>query len=128
MLTGESLPVQKAAGDQVIGGTINKTGSFHYRATTLGADSVLAHIVKLMRAAQGSRAPIQRLADRISAVFVPIVLLISVATFIAWFILGPEGSPLLALAASVAVLIIACPCAMGLAGQRSGAWNPYQGW
>ena len=115
MLTGESLPVQKGVGDRVIGATINKTGSFHYRATTLGADSVLAHIVKLMRAAQGSRAPIQRLADRISAVFVPVVLSISVATFVAWFILAPEGSALLALAASVAVLIIACPCAMGLA-------------
>ena len=115
MLTGESLPVEKTVGDKVIGGTINKAGSFSFRVTTLGADSVLAHIVKLMREAQGSQAPIQHLADRISAVFVPIVLSIAVITFVAWFILAPAGSSLQALAAAVAVLIIACPCAMGLA-------------
>ena len=115
MLTGESMPIQKDGGDRVIGGTINKSGSFRYRATTLGAESVLAQIVKLMRAAQGSRAPIQQLADRVSAVFVPIVLIISLATFAAWMLLAPQGSFLLAIAASVAVLIIACPCAMGLA-------------
>ena len=115
MLTGESLPVEKTTGDKVIGGTINKAGAFRFKATTLGADSVLAHIVKLMREAQGSQAPIQHLADRISAVFVPIVLSIAVVTFVAWFILAPGGSSLQALAAAVAVLIIACPCAMGLA-------------
>ena len=115
MLTGESLPVEKTTGDNVIGGTINKTGAFRFKATTLGTDSVLAHIVKLMREAQGSQAPIQHLADRISAVFVPIVLSIAVVTFVAWFILAPGGSSLQALAAAVAVLIIACPCAMGLA-------------
>lgn len=115
MLTGESLPVRKQAGDKVIGGTMNKSGSFHYQATTLGADSVLAHIVKLMREAQGSRAPIQRLADRISAVFVPVVLSIAIATFVAWFILAETAPLVQAVAASVAVLIIACPCAMGLA-------------
>jgi Cu+-exporting ATPase len=117
MLTGESMPVEKAPGDRVIGGTINRTGAFRYRATTLGADSVLARIVQLMRDAQGSRAPIQRLADRISAVFVPVVLSLAVATFVVWFVAVPaEGAPLVrAFAAAVAVLIIACPCAMGLA-------------
>jgi Cu+-exporting ATPase len=117
MLTGESMPVEKGPGDRVIGGTINRTGAFRYRATTLGADSVLARIVQLMRDAQGSRAPIQRLADRISAVFVPVVLSLAVATFVVWFVaMPPEGAPLVrAFAAAVAVLIIACPCAMGLA-------------
>jgi Cu+-exporting ATPase len=117
MLTGEPMPVEKGAGDRVIGGTINRTGAFRYRATTLGADSVLARIVQLMRDAQGSRAPIQKLADRISAVFVPVVLSLAVATFVAWFVaVPPDGAPLVrAFAAAVAVLIIACPCAMGLA-------------
>ncbi|HEX5581721.1 MAG TPA: heavy metal translocating P-type ATPase, partial [Gemmatimonadaceae bacterium] len=86
MLTGESLPVAKRPGDAVIGGTINRTGAFRYRATTLGADSVLARIVRLMRDAQGSRAPIQKLADRISGIFVPVVLSIAIATFVAWFV------------------------------------------
>jgi Cu+-exporting ATPase len=117
MLTGESMPVEKGPGDRVIGGTINRTGAFRYRATTLGADSVLARIVQLMRDAQGSRAPIQRLADRISAVFVPVVLSLAIATFVVWFVaVPPDGAPLVrAFAAAVAVLIIACPCAMGLA-------------
>jgi len=119
MLTGESLPVKKAVGDRVIGGTINKTGSFRYTATTLGSDSVLAQIVKLMRDAQGSRAPIQRLADRVSGIFVPVVLSIAIATFVAWFIAvdvtGATAPAVRAFAAAVAVLIIACPCAMGLA-------------
>ncbi|HYD54650.1 MAG TPA: heavy metal translocating P-type ATPase, partial [Gemmatimonadaceae bacterium] len=115
MLTGESLPVSKAAGDRVIGGTINRTGAFRYRATTLGADSVLAQIVKLMRDAQGSRAPIQRLADRISGIFVPVVISIAIATFAAWFVLADTAPAVRAFAAAVAVLIIACPCAMGLA-------------
>ena len=115
MLTGESVPVAKKAGDAVIGGTINRTGAFRYRATTLGADSVLARIVKLMRDAQGSRAPIQKLADRISGVFVPIVISIAIATFVAWFIAADVAPAVRAFAAAVAVLIIACPCAMGLA-------------
>ena len=113
MLTGESMPVEKKAGDRVIGGTINRTGAFRYRATTLGADSVLAQIVKLMRDAQGSRAPIQRLADRISGVFVPVVISLAIATFVVWYV--ADGSVVRAFAAAVAVLIIACPCAMGLA-------------
>jgi Cu+-exporting ATPase len=115
MLTGESAPVEKAAGDRVIGATINRTGAFRYRATTLGSDSVLAQIVKLMRDAQGSRAPIQRLADRISAVFVPIVISIAIATFVIWFVTADAAPGVRAFAAAVAVLIIACPCAMGLA-------------
>ncbi len=115
MLTGESLPVQKGPGDRVIGGTINRTGAFRYTATTLGADSVLSQIVKLMRDAQGSRAPIQRLADRISAVFVPVVLSIAIATFVVWFVAADAAPGVRAFAAAVAVLIIACPCAMGLA-------------
>jgi Cu+-exporting ATPase len=113
MLTGESMPVEKKAGDRVIGGTINRTGAFRYRATTLGADSVLAQIVKLMRDAQGSRAPIQRLADRVSGIFVPVVLSLAIATFVVWYV--ADGSAVRAFAAAVAVLIIACPCAMGLA-------------
>jgi Cu+-exporting ATPase len=116
MLTGESIPVEKGPGDRVIGGTINRTGAFRYRATTLGADSMLSRIVQLLREAQGSRAPIQRLADRISAVFVPVVLSLAVATFVIWFVAGDGASAAVrAFAAAVAVLIIACPCAMGLA-------------
>ena len=115
MLTGESLPIAKKAGDRVIGGTVNLTGSLRYRATTLGADSVLAQIVKLMRDAQGSRAPIQRMADRISGIFVPVVISIAIATFVAWFVAADSAPAVRAFAAAVAVLIIACPCAMGLA-------------
>jgi Cu+-exporting ATPase len=115
MLTGESMPVAKKAGDAVIGGTINRTGAFRYRATTLGSDSVLARIVKLMRDAQGSRAPIQKLADQISGVFVPVVISIAIATFVAWYVASDQASVARAFAAAVAVLIIACPCAMGLA-------------
>ncbi|HEY9422552.1 MAG TPA: heavy metal translocating P-type ATPase, partial [Thermoanaerobaculia bacterium] len=115
MLTGESMPVEKKAGDRVIGGTINRTGAFRYRATTLGADSVLAQIVRLMRDAQGSRAPIQKLADRISGVFVPVVISLAIATFVVWFVAADAAPGVRAFAAAVAVLIIACPCAMGLA-------------
>jgi Cu+-exporting ATPase len=115
MLTGESLPVEKVIGDRVIGGTINGTGSFQYTATTLGSDSVLARIVKLMRDAQSSRAPIQRLADRVSGIFVPVVISIAIATFVSWFVTADAAPGVRAFAAAVAVLIIACPCAMGLA-------------
>ena len=115
MLTGESDPVTKKVGDRVIGGTINRTGAFRYRATTLGADSVLAQIVRLMREAQGSRAPIQRLADRVSAVFVPVVISIAIATFAIWYVTADSAPAVRAFATAVAVLIIACPCAMGLA-------------
>ncbi len=115
MLTGESMPVTKRTGDRVIGGTINRTGAFRLTATTLGEASVLAQIVKLMRDAQGSRAPIQALADKISSVFVPIVISIAIATFAAWVLFTPDHSFVRAFAAAVTVLIIACPCAMGLA-------------
>jgi Cu+-exporting ATPase len=115
MLTGEPMPVRKGPGDRVVGGTLNTTGAFRFRATTLGADSVLAHILRLMRDAQSTRAPIQQLADRISAVFVPAVVGLAILTWIAWSLAGGEGAIARAFAAAVAVLIIACPCAMGLA-------------
>jgi Cu+-exporting ATPase len=116
MLTGESLPIQKQAGDPVFGATLNKTGSFRFRVTKVGADTMLSQIVKLVEDAQGSRAPIQRLADKVSAIFVPTVVVIAILTFVLWFDLAPVGTRLpLALVNFVAVLIIACPCALGLA-------------
>jgi Cu+-exporting ATPase len=115
MLTGESLPVDKAPGDRVIGATVNTSGALEIEATSLGTSSVLSRIVTLMKDAQGSQAPIQRLADRISAVFVPVVLSIAVATFAAWMIVPDIPALSSAVTAAVAVLIIACPCAMGLA-------------
>ena len=115
MLTGESMPVAKTVGDQVIGGTMNGTGAFRFRATTVGSESVLAQIVTLMRDAQGSRAPVQRLADRISGIFVPVVMLLAVVTFVVWYLVATDAALVRASAAAVAVLIIACPCAMGLA-------------
>ncbi len=115
MLTGEAMPVTKEPDSRVVGGTVNRTGAFRYRATTLGSDSVLARIVKLMRDAQGSRAPVQKLADRVSGIFVPVVMSIAVATFVVWFVLADTAPLVRGFAAAVAVLIIACPCAMGLA-------------
>ncbi len=116
MLTGESMPVDKAAGDEVFGATINKTGAFRFEATKVGRETALQQIVKMVQDAQGSKAPIARLADVISGIFTPIVLCIAVATFAAWFILGPENTRFtMALVNFVAVLIIACPCALGLA-------------
>ena len=115
LLTGESLPVKKSVGDRVIGGTMNGSGVLRFRATTVGADSVLSHIVRLMREAQGSRAPIQKLADRVSSVFVPVVMSLAITTFVAWFILVDDASAIRGFSAAVSVLIIACPCAMGLA-------------
>lgn len=115
MITGESMPVEKKPGDEVIGATINKTGSFRFRATKVGKDTALAQIIKLVQDAQGSKAPIQRLADTISGYFVPVVISIAIATFIIWFNLGPLPSLTFALLNFVAVMIIACPCALGLA-------------
>jgi Cu+-exporting ATPase len=116
MLTGEPMPVAKKAGDTVIGATLNTTGAFRFRATKVGADTVLEQIVRLVQQAQGSKAPIQRLADRISGVFVPVVLCLAVVTFVVWYDLAPPETRLSqALYTSVAVLIIACPCALGLA-------------
>jgi Cu+-exporting ATPase len=115
MLTGEPIPATKREGDEVIGATINTTGSFVMRATRVGRDTALAQIVDLVRRAQGSKAPIQRLADRISEVFVPIVLLVGAGAFVIWFVFGPEPRVTLALSAFITTVIIACPCAMGLA-------------
>lgn len=116
MLTGESMPVEKRAGEEVFGATINKTGSFRYEATKVGKDSALQQIVKMVQDAQGSKAPIARLADVVSGIFTPIVLCIAVATFVAWFILGPQDQRfVMALVNFISVLIIACPCALGLA-------------
>src|SRR3972149_9633024 len=115
MVTGESIPVDKFKGDIVIGSTINKSGSFIMRATKVGKDTMLAQIVRLVQAAQGSKAPIQRLADLISAYFVPVVIILAIFTFVVWYVWGPAPGLLLALLNTVAVLIIACPCAMGLA-------------
>jgi Cu+-exporting ATPase len=117
MLTGESLPVEKNAGDVVIGATLNKTGGFIFKATRVGRDTTLAQIVRLVEQAQGSKAPMQRLADRISEVFVPAILVLAALTFVGWmlFYQGPDPRVTLALQAAISVLIIACPCALGLA-------------
>jgi Cu+-exporting ATPase len=115
MLTGESLPVTKSVGDEVIGATLNTTGSFVFRATRVGRDTVLGQIVRMVQAAQGSKAPIQRLADSVSARFVPLVIVVAAITFAVWFLLGPDPQLTRALVSMVTVLIIACPCAMGLA-------------
>ncbi|MDD5190112.1 MAG: heavy metal translocating P-type ATPase [Dehalococcoidales bacterium] len=115
MITGESIPVEKKAGDEVIGATINKTGSFRFEATKIGKDTTLARIVRLVEEAQGSKAPIQRLADVIASYFVPTVIGISIVTFLVWFFAGPQPSLTYAFLNFVAVLIIACPCALGLA-------------
>lgn len=115
MVTGESIPVEKYKGDAVIGATMNKTGTFTYKATKIGKDTMLAQIIKLVEEAQGSKAPIQRLADIISSYFVPIVIMLAIATFVLWYVFGPTPTFLHAMLNMVAVLIIACPCAMGLA-------------
>ena len=115
MLTGESLPVDKVPGDQVIGATINASGSFVFRATKVGRDTTLAQIVRLVEEAQGSKAPMQRLADTISSYFVPAVIIVAALTFVGWMVFGPEPRITLALQTAIAVLIIACPCALGLA-------------
>ena len=115
MLTGESLPVDKGPGDTVIGATLNKVGSFVFRATRVGRDTTLAQIVRLVKEAQGSKAPMQRLADTISSYFVPAILMVAALTFVGWLLLGPEPRLTPALQAAIAVLIIACPCSLGLA-------------
>ncbi|BCM89947.1 putative copper-transporting ATPase PacS [Abditibacteriota bacterium] len=116
MLTGEPLAVKKAVGDKVIGATINKSGSLRFRATKVGTDTVLQGIVRMVQQAQGTKAPIQKLADTVAGVFVPIVICIAIATFMGWFLFAPSESRLsLALLTSVSVLVIACPCALGLA-------------
>jgi P-type Cu+ transporter len=115
MVTGESIPVDKTKDDLVVGSTINKSGTFTFKATKVGSETMLAQIIKLVEEAQGSKAPIQRIADTISSYFVPIVIMLAFATFGIWYVLGPNPALLYALLNTVAVLIIACPCAMGLA-------------
>jgi len=115
MVTGESIPADKAIGDTVVGATMNKTGSFTFRAAKVGQETMLAQIIKLVQEAQGSKAPIQRLADLVSSYFVPIVMMLAIGTFVVWYVFGPTPVLTFALLNTVAVLIIACPCAMGLA-------------
>ncbi len=115
MLTGESLPVEKQAGGEVFGATMNKTGSFRFEATKVGSDTALAQIARLVEEAQGSKAPIQKLADTIASYFVPIVVAIAIGTFVFWYFAGPDPAFTFATLNMVAVLIIACPCALGLA-------------
>ncbi|MGQ3213767.1 MAG: heavy metal translocating P-type ATPase [Shinella sp.] len=119
MITGEPVAVKKSAGDDVVGGTINKTGSFTFEATKIGADTLLAQIVKMVEAAQGSKLPIQALVDRVTGWFVPAVIAAAALTFLAWLLFGPSPALTFALINAVAVLIIACPCAMGLATPTS---------
>jgi P-type Cu+ transporter len=130
MLTGESLPVEKVKGDEVIGATINKSGSFTFRATKVGKETALAQIIRMVNEAQGSKAPIQRIVDVISAYFVPAVLMMATLSAIVWYIIGPEPALIFSLTTFIAVLIIACPCALGLAtptaimvGTEKGAEN-----
>ena len=119
MISGEPIPVEKAPGSKVTGGTVNGTGSFVFRAERVGADTMLAQIVRMVSEAQRTRAPIQKLADRVSSWFVPAVILVSVLTFVLWAVFGPEPRMAHALVNAVAVLIIACPCALGLATPMS---------
>lgn len=113
MLTGESIPVEKAMGEEVIGATINKHGTFKFKATKVGKDTALSQIIKMVEEAQGSKAPVQRLADKVSGIFVPIVVVVAIVTFTIWFLVTGEINP--AILAAVSVLVIACPCALGLA-------------
>src|ERR1700731_2398464 len=127
MITGESIPIEKSEDDPLIGATINQRGLLHVRATKVGADTVLASIIRLVEQAQGSKAPIQRLADTISSIFVPVVLVIAALTFTGWAIIGTvtassataagmvgASNPwIIAIVAAVAVLVVACPCALG---------------
>ena len=119
MITGEPIPVEKVVDHEVVGGTINNSGSFTFRATRIGADTVLARIIKMVEEAQGSKPPIQTLADRVVGVFVPVVMTIATITFVIWLLFGPQPALTFGLVNAVAVLIIACPCAMGLATPTS---------
>ena len=130
MLTGEALPVGKGPGDEVIGSTLNTSGTFTFRATRVGAETALAQIVRLVEQAQGARPPIARLADLIASWFVPAVMAIAGATFVVWLLAGPQPAVNYALINAIAVLVIACPCALGLAtptavmvGTGKGAQN-----
>jgi len=115
MVTGESMPVAKGPGDQVIGGTLNEDGVLRFRATRVGQETALAQIIRLVRQAQASKPPIQRIADRVSAVFVPVILGLAVLTFVGWLVIGGPGAIARAVVASISVLVVACPCALGIA-------------
>jgi Cu+-exporting ATPase len=115
MISGEPIPVRKQKDDEVVGGTVNQTGAFRYRASRVGADTLLAQIIRMVEEAQAGKPPIQQLADRIAAVFVPIVMLVASITFAVWLFIGPQPALSFAFVAAVSVLLIACPCAMGLA-------------
>jgi Cu+-exporting ATPase len=119
MITGESMPVEKRVGDEVIGGTLNKTGSFRFKATKVGKDTALANIIRMVKDAQGSKAPIQRLVDTVSGYFVPAVMILAVLAFVVWYDFGPEPRAVFATIVFVTTLIIACPCALGLATPTS---------
>jgi len=119
MVTGESIPIEKAAGDEVIGATINKTGAFRFRASKVGKDTLLSQIIRMVQEAQGSKAPIQRVVDQVAGYFVPAVMIIGIFAFMAWFTFGPEPQLIYAVVVFVSVLIIACPCALGLATPTS---------
>ena len=119
MITGESIPVEKHANDEVIGGTLNKTGSFRFRATKVGRDTALASIIRMVKDAQGSKAPIQRVVDTVSGYFVPAVMILAILAFIVWYVFGPEPRLIFATIVLVTTLIIACPCALGLATPTS---------
>jgi len=119
MLTGESMPVDKRVGDEVMGGTINKTGSFKFKATKVGKDTALANIIRMVKDAQGSKAPIQRVVDAVSGYFVPAVMILAILSFVAWYLFGPEPRIIYATVVLVTTLIIACPCALGLATPTS---------
>jgi Cu2+-exporting ATPase len=115
MLSGELVPVLKTGNEQVFAGTINQKGSFQFKATKVGRETMLAQIIKMVQDAQGSKAPVQKLVDRIAGVFVPVVIGIAILTFLLWFTLGGENHLVQGLLAAVTVLVIACPCALGLA-------------
>ena len=119
MITGEPVPVSRGEGDEVVGGTLNKTGAFTFRATKVGADTVLSQIIRMVETAQGAKLPIQALVDRVTFVFVPVVMAVAAVTFLVWLTFGPDPALTFALVNGVAVLIIACPCAMGLATPTS---------
>src|SRR5690606_31547377 len=115
MISGEPMAIEKKEGDKIYAGTLNQKGSFQFKATKVGSDTLLAHIIKMVQDAQGSKAPVQKLVDKIAGIFVPIVVLISILTLIVWIILGGENGFTQGLLAMVTVLVIACPCALGLA-------------
>lgn len=119
MITGESMPVEKQVGDEVIGATLNKTGSFKFRATKVGKDTALANIIRMVQDAQGSKAPIQRVVDTVSGYFAPAVMILAVLAFVIWYDFGPEPRIIYHNIVFVTTLIIACPCALGLATPTS---------